>query len=194
LNLEYVAYTRSKERLTFVGAAPDEAFESGGTGLVAGPLLEGTSRAQEQEEDLWAQEEDEPISLVDLDLARLPTWPKKGDGSYAPPRSMEDWQDVLDKYEAVGIPAKATSPRGWGLKVALVFAGCVRVSACLQRTAGGHRPLEKGAGAIDVVPFDADGPAGQTRRVLRKDGWKGRAAARINGALRDLQRRARRES
>ncbi len=191
-NLEYVAYTRTQGTLTFIGRVPSEAFDSGGTGLVDGPLLE---RGQ-VEEDLWGEEDEEmpPVSLLGLDLASLPTWKSKGDGSFAPPRSMEDWQSVLDKYEAAGIPARASSPRGWGLKVALTFAGCVRVSACLQRTSGGHKAIKKDAGAIDVVPIHEGEPVGPSRRVLRKAGWKGRAAARINAALRDLQRRARREA
>lgn len=191
LNLEYVAYTRAMKELIFVGDAPREAFEDGGCGLVDGPLLEMAERDPALQEIMGDDEEEgEGVDIADLDLSNLPSWPSRGDGTYEPPASLDDWQDVLDAYEAAGVPVKVAHPRGWGSKTALVFAGCVRVSACLRRTRGGYVPVEKGQNAIDVVPVRDGRPSGTTRRVLRRAGWKGRTAQRINEALHDMQRRA----
>ena len=197
-NLEYVAYTRAKKALVFVGAAPDEAYASRGTGLVDGCLVDeapakeqSAVRPQLRPSAIPAEPELDPVDLSSLDLSSLPTWPGRGDGSYDPPRSMGDWQKVVDAYEAAGVPTSTFCPRGWGSKVAISFAGRVRVSACLHKTTTGYAPVEKGENAIDVVPTASwkGRPSGPTRRVLRKNGWEGRAAARINSALRDEQRR-----
>ena len=200
-NLEYVAYSRSQGTLVFVGDPPDEVYDWPSTGLVTGSLVEGDAGSElltnvapavSLEPAKAPEPEREPVDLTGLDLSGLPSWPRKGDGTYDPPRSLADWQPLIDAYEGAGVPVEVSTPRGWGRKLALVFADVVRVSACLRRVGSGSgtAPVEKGEHAIDVVPIRPGGrPSGSTRRVLRTAAWQGRAAARINEALRDQQRR-----
>jgi hypothetical protein len=195
-NLVYVAFTRSLSSLTVLGATPpvmtgsnppepqdddDTPRPSGGSSPESpapAPTPEPITGLQElavSAETLW------PLNGQDVP-SELPAWPSKGSGEYTPP-SLEDWEDIRDAYLAAGVEAKLAKLERWQ-QYALLVGRCCRVSTTVNCRGNGAR--EKGANAVDVVRVNsADGPPlrGSQRKVLRRDGWQGRVAERINQIL-----------
>jgi len=197
-NLLYVALTRSKRRLTFVGGRPDigacaapvdTSFDFGANvedeDDPQDPEPTPTPPAPEPEDEGDPEPPAAPVRAADL-----PTWEAKGNGEYVG-CSLEDWQEVLAAYQAAGVSGALTTPKGWK-QWALVLGTnsrpdrVVRVSTTVDVRTSGKAARAKGANAIDIVLVkDENGrPLAGRKKVLRRDGWRGRVAARVNELLR----------
>ncbi|MCC6751997.1 MAG: ATP-dependent helicase [Deltaproteobacteria bacterium] len=208
LNLKYVAYTRAQETLTFVyddRHLPEDRDEDEACGP---PARDETpeDRAQEaleafaEESEVTPEEseaalddlavapatpEEETAAAVATEAARLrglPTWPATGDGAYDPPL-LADWREIAAAYQAAGVVATLDRPEGWRQHALTLVLGGVTVR--VSTTCDGEGPARtKGANAIDVVRVNAHGrPIGGKRKVLRRAGWRGRVAERVNALL-----------
>jgi superfamily I DNA/RNA helicase len=191
-NLMYVAFTRPKARLLFVGEMPEP--QGSGEDLVASAEDDTPRPAPAVAPEPQAEPEPQAAPAAKGRKRDLPILPSKGKRG-AVEATLAEWEDLRDRYQAAGLRAELRDDIGKGTRfawkqLALVVGTeegpVVRCSTTIDvRT---RRARETGANAIDVVRVEtADGPPlkGSKRKVLRTLNWQGRVCQRVNAILLD---------
>jgi len=185
-NLMYVAFTRTKLRLMFVGEMPEPGSREDAAAEDAAERV-AIQAAQ------VAPAQVAPAQVAPAQVARgFPRFPGKGRARGAVEATRADWETICAAYRAAGWRAElrddiAAGTRFAWAQIALLVGTddgpVVRCSTTIDVRTG--RARAKDANAIDVCQVEsAHGrPSGGRRKVLRTDAWQGRVCERINDIL-----------